>query len=177
MSKEIYTPFPLSSCPVQSPYSSFSSDCPNNLAQFIERLILFLTPLKYHFGKYQVAICVFICINSLFCPIGLFVFVHHPKKAVLTDILYPTNSLFWGVVAGEKDGKRKPTPNCWYGFLIHFLKTSCLEIILKSQKICNSKNTKIVQNNCTPFTLKYLRVHVLRLGICSYINNQNTVTT
>ena len=27
-----------------------------------------------------------ICINSLFCSVGLFVFLHHPKKAVLTDI-------------------------------------------------------------------------------------------
>lgn len=39
-------------------------------------------------------------------------------------------------------------------FSFSFKKTSCLEIILKLQKICNNKNIKIVQNNCTPFTLK-----------------------
>lgn len=61
-----------------------------------------------------------IFINSLFFFIGLFVFVHHPKKVVLTGTLYSINSLFWGGSGGEGNRKRKPTLKCCYRFIIIF---------------------------------------------------------
>ena len=73
--------FVFSSCPFQSPYS-FPSEYPKNRAPLIERLILFITQLKYHLWATREALSnirwpyVFgICANSLFCSVGLFVFL------------------------------------------------------------------------------------------------------
>lgn len=49
-----------------------------------------------------------IFINSLFFFIGLFVFVHHPKKVVLTGTLY--SILYFGVGVGVKGIGRENQP-------------------------------------------------------------------
>lgn len=78
------------SCPFHSLYCFYVN------IQIIQHHF-FLTPLKLHLCQISSGhMCLGIFINFLFFSIGsICLCVYHPKKVVLTDMLCPTNSLFW----------------------------------------------------------------------------------